>query len=102
MASRTIFSALSGRATLRAQPLDRGSAARIVRQMVERHRGAAAGEQLDRGQPDAGGRACDQRRLAREVSHVIAKDSFARALPGETPERNHYRLKRARLTGAFR
>jgi hypothetical protein len=87
------LSALSGRETspgaadhgkaLRAQPLDRGSAARIVRQVVERHRGAAASEQLDRRQPDAGGRARDQRRLAREISHVALEpsgDYFCRAL----------------------
>ena len=71
------------RKALRAQSLDRRRAARIVRQMVERHGGAAAGEQFDRRQPDAGGRAGDQRRLAREVSHVALErsgDYICRAL----------------------
>jgi hypothetical protein len=60
---------------LRAQPIDSGDAAWIVRQMVERHRRAASGEQLDRRQPDAGGCTGDQRRLAREISHAALERS---------------------------
>jgi hypothetical protein len=51
--------------------------------MVERHRRAAPGEQFDRRQPDAGGCAGDQRRLAREISHAALEpsgDYISRAL----------------------
>src|SRR6478609_3006783 len=60
---------------LRTQALDGRNAAWIVRQMVERHRRAASGEQFDRRQPDAGGCAGNQRRLAREISHAALERS---------------------------
>jgi hypothetical protein len=49
------------------QPLHFLLAPGILGQVIDRHRGARAGEQLDRRKPDAGGAAGDQRGLAGEV-----------------------------------
>src|SRR6266487_3808063 len=53
-----------------AQPLYRRGAARIVRQVIEGDLGAAPGEQLDRGQPDARCCARYQCGFAFEVAHA--------------------------------
>src|SRR5690242_10608981 len=61
---------------------DRLRPARVLRQMVERHPGAALRKGFDRRQADAGGAARDQRGLAAEIAHAQsrhARPEWARA-----------------------
>jgi hypothetical protein len=71
------------REALRAQPLDGGGAARIVRQMIECHFGAAPGKQLDGREPDARRRPGHQCGLAVQIGHEIPRLTIS--LAGDIP-----------------
>jgi hypothetical protein len=59
------------RVALCPQPFHRGGAAGIIRKVIERDLGFAPGEQLNRRQPNAGGRARHQGGLAPKAHHRI-------------------------------